>query len=129
MTNEDFEQVYYPRYKLRIAAIARRFARRDDALYDDLFQCGCIKLWTLDLSRATTNIDSYVSKALARGMVDYLRQLDPRQYTSLEEVLSAGGQLVEDDFGEPTIIEPTEAGRVRRPHSLTADFTGVPDEG
>lgn len=128
MTNEEFEQEYYPRYKTRIAAIARRYARRDDALFDDLFQCGCIKLWSLDVSRAVANVDSYVSKAVARAMVDHLRQLDPRKYASLEALLAAGGQLVEDAFGEPLIIEPTDAGRVRRPNHLTADWAGIPDE-
>lgn len=101
MTNEEFDQQYYPRYRRIICAIARKLAGYDAGLYDDLCQAGAIKLWQVDVTRAHTNPDSYIRQAIKRGMIDFLRSEGSRDTISLDGILREGfHQVVEDEDGD-----------------------------
>jgi len=91
----QFER-YLRRYKDTIAAIARKFAGRDDDLAEELRQEGLIALWNVKPARAVKNKDAYIRQALKFRMVDHLRRLRPKQFDSLDRMLEAGEQLERD---------------------------------
>jgi RNA polymerase sigma factor (sigma-70 family) len=92
MTDADFERLY-PKYSAVIQAIARKYGHTDDAMVEDLEQEGRICLWKLDLSKATSNPDSYIRNALRNRMIDLLRRESPAKHDSLDERLAFGGEL------------------------------------
>lgn len=107
MTNEDFENVYYPRYQSVIKAIARKMARGDSALCEDLCQEGAVKLWKLQPEKAKTNPDAWIRRALQLGMIDYLRRTHPDRYCSLDQLLEAGAQLEAGDDDTVRVVRAT----------------------
>lgn len=105
MTNREFEEVYYPKYKDAIAALARRFEHTDASLVEDLEQEGAIALWSLDLRRVKKNEASYIKQAVAFRMVDFLRKERPARFESLDaELLSWVRMEVDEDTGLLRIV-------------------------
>jgi len=101
VTNEDFEQVYYPKYVNVIKAIARKLARRNTQLAEDLCQEGLIALWHLEPERARGNLDAFVRQAVKFRMIDYMRRERPAVFESLCARLERGDQMVQDpDTGD-----------------------------
>lgn len=116
MTNEEFEQTYYPRYDSVLKQLARKLARRDQALYEDLYQAGLIALWQLDTGRVHSNEDAWVRQSIYNKMVDLLRKERPIIFESLEQHLEAGNQLVYDvDTDGPRLYDDARARRRQPP--------------
>ncbi len=106
MTDEQFK-VYYARYRGVIASIARKLARRDEELYQDLKQEGLFALFRLNLAKVRVNEDAWIRQAVKFRMVDFLRKMNPRMYESLQAHLENGSQIVEDpDEGELHLVRP-----------------------
>lgn len=98
MTNEDFEQIYYPKYRVEIAKLANKLIGSSmPDLVPDLVQEGMICLWKLDL-KGVSNEDSYIRQAVKFTMIDYLRKL-PRD-SSRQAITDSGGNVGQagDDF-------------------------------
>lgn len=124
MTNEQFEKDYYPRYEGVINALARKLARRDSDLFEDLRAVGMMSLWELDPSKATTNEDAWIRQALFNKMTDVLRRDRPGVYESLQAHLGRGEQLVEDpSTGERRLIQGGQPVR-----GLTSDAQDGDDD-
>ena len=105
MTNDDFEQKYLPKYRNVIKALARKLAKRDQELFEDLKQVGMIALWQLDPAQATTNEDAWIRQALYNNMTNVLRRDRPKLYESLQAHLAHGDQLMIDaTTGEPSLL-------------------------
>ena len=95
VTAQEFG-VRYARYRTVIIAIARKLARDNDDLVDDLCQEGAVCLWKLDFSKARTNPDSMARQAIKFRMIDYLRRNDLRRMESLDRRMESGDQLEQD---------------------------------
>jgi RNA polymerase sigma factor (sigma-70 family) len=105
MTNEEFVDVYYPKYRHLIAGIARKYARNDEELFDDLKQEGAFALLKLRPERARVNLDAWIRQAIKFRMIDYLRKLRLRDTCSLQQFLENGSQVAADpDGGDAQII-------------------------
>lgn len=108
MTNEEFEGYYFEKYRSVVKAIARKLARDDDALFEDLQQEGWLGLLQLDLSKANKNPDSWIRQAIRFSMIDALRASDPNKYSSLDRLLEQHFQIGVDDSDEVVIVrDPT----------------------
>lgn len=103
MTEAEFNR-YYQEYESVICAIARKIARADDDLFEDLVQTGRITLSTLKPERATDNPDAYIRKAIRNKMADYMRKHKPSRYESLHALLAQGDQVVKGDDGSPKLV-------------------------
>lgn len=110
MTHEEFA-VYLPRYRGKIVAIARKLARRHDALMDDLEQEGMIGLLGVDLTTTHSNEDSKIRTAIRNRMIDFLRREKPALLESLDHRLEVGDQVALDECGMPRIIPNPALGR------------------
>lgn len=97
MTNQEFEQTYYPKYESVIKAIARKIAQRNDALMEDLISEGMIALWKLEPKKARDNPDAYIRQAIKFRMIDFVRKERPALFESLTPYLERGDQIVQDD--------------------------------
>lgn len=95
MTEADFNR-YYAFYKDAIEGMARKLARTDYDLFDDLVSVGMIRLWKLDIARASSNPDSWIRAAIRNAMVDFLRQQRLNETESLTALLAAGNQVTQD---------------------------------
>ena len=100
MDERLYEDTYLPRYAAAIKALARKLARRDQELFEDLFQEGMIALWKLDPANARDNEDAWVRQALWNNMVTFLRKERPARFESLEAHLARGAQVLLGDDGE-----------------------------
>jgi len=107
MKKEEFETVYYPRYRTVITAIARKLARSDDDLVQDLHQVGAIALFRLDVSKSLSNPDSWIRQAVKFKMIDFLRKNNPRAFDSLDAALENGDQLERSESGELVLRRTT----------------------
>jgi RNA polymerase sigma factor (sigma-70 family) len=105
MTGAEFDQ-YYQKYKDIIRAIARKLARQNDALVDDLTQEGLIALSRCHPERAIAKPDAYIRQSVKFRMIDYLRKDRPAAYDSLDLHLANGAQLTRDDDGDMELIFP-----------------------
>lgn len=114
---------YLKRHVNDIQAIARKLARRDQELYEDLVQEGRIALWGLDVRKAKDNEDAWIRQALYNRMVSFLRRdrRRPKMFDSLDALLERGAQVVEDSDG-PGVVNPMSRRPMRQP-----DWDG-PDE-
>lgn len=111
MTNTEFEQAY-GQYASDIQAIARRLAKTDDDLCDDLNAVGMIALWQLELAPVTTNERAYVRQAVRNRMIDHLRRQRTHKTESLDARIEAGDQVVEDgEFGHIHRRKPRQTVR------------------
>lgn len=124
MTNEQFEQHYLPKYESVIKALARKLARKDQELYEDLRQVGMISLWQLDPTNAVSNEDAWIRQALYNKMTDVLRRERPAKYESLSAHLARGDQVVEDEIlGGARLLHASS-----RPRSEASDFVEEDDD-
>ncbi len=105
MTNAEFNKLF-PVYDNDIKAIARKLARRDNDLCDDLYSIGCITFWELDLSKATQNVSAYVKSSVRSRMIDFLRKERSYDKDSLNVLLALGNQVVEGEEGPVLIKQP-----------------------
>jgi DNA-directed RNA polymerase specialized sigma24 family protein len=126
MTNEQFEQHYLPKYQGAIRALARKLARGDADLYEDLAQTGLIALWQIDLSTCSGNEDPFIRQVLWNKIVTFLRRSHARKFKSLDRMLEAGNQVIAGGGGWPELIpvvdsQEKEAARTRREHNYTND--------
>lgn len=112
---------YLPRYINDIQAIARKLAKRDQELFEDLVQEGRIALWGLNPKKARDNEDAWIRQAIYNKMVSFLRRERRRVFDSLDSLLERGAQVMESD-GEAHMVAPL----VRRPRSV--DWDGSDDE-
>lgn len=85
---------YLAKYTDVIAAMARKLARSDEDLFEDLRQDGCITLWGLDVGVRRENEDAWIRKAIFNRMQQYLRRDNPKSRESIEPLLSAGYDIV-----------------------------------
>lgn len=120
MNAAQFDQ-YYKRYANVIKAIARKLARRDQELHDDLVQEGYILLWRMDLSRVKDNEDAWIRQACYNRMVSFLRPERRRMHESLDSLVDRGAQVVEDGTG----VHMVSPGRKPR---RTPDWDGPEEE-
>lgn len=105
MTNSQFERVYYPKYKNVIEAIARKLAKSDEDVRDDLIQVCMIGLLGLDPAKAKTNEDAWMRNCLRNKAVDHMRFLNRRQFERLDVYLSHNHDVVEDPVThEPMLV-------------------------
>ena len=112
MTNEEFEQVYYPRYTAVIRAIARKLAQKNDALMEDLVSEGVIALWKVDPSKAKDNPDAFIRQAIKFRMIDWIRKERPEMSESLTPYLERGDQVVHDaDTNQARLVRIRELQR------------------
>jgi DNA-directed RNA polymerase specialized sigma24 family protein len=111
MTNEQFENEYYPRYNSVIRAIARKLAQTNDVLAEECYQEGLIALWNCDPSRARDNPDAYIRQAVKFRMIDHLRKERLYNIESLEARLELGDQLV-SELGDLALVVPTARNRM-----------------
>ena len=93
MTNQEFEDVYWPRYDSVVKAIARKLAQTNDSLVEDLYQEGLIALWECDPRKAKTNPDAFMRQAIKFRMIDFLRRERLKSTESLDSYLEYGMQL------------------------------------
>lgn len=117
MTSEQFEHYYQKYYveKKSIQRIARKLSLNDEELYKELVQEGLVRLWELDLERATKNVDAYIRQAVKFALVDFLRRNAPSRYESLDSRLLAGEQLEKDAVtGELRLISSRRDVRLDR---------------
>lgn len=101
MTDDQFTRVYLPRYGRVIYALARKLARHDDELFEDLRAVGMMALWELDPSKAASNEDAWIRQALWNKMVDEKRRQYPMvadrpRFESLDGYLERGAQVGND---------------------------------
>jgi len=117
VTEKQFEK-YYQRYyvdRKMIQRIARKLSMNDEELYKELVQEGLIRLWGLDLRKATKNEDAYIRQAIKFAIIDYLRRNSPNKYESLDARLLAGEQLEKDSAtGELRLISSRQEVRLDR---------------
>ncbi len=73
MTNEQFDDVYLPKYNRSIVAIARKIAAADENLYTELVQVGRIALWKFNIDAVRTNEQGCVNSHLRNRMIDFVR--------------------------------------------------------
>jgi len=106
MTNTEFTEHYLPRYASVMRAIARKLARSDDILVEDLYQEGLVALWLCKPERAHKNQDAYIRQALRFRMIDYLRKVHAYTFDSLDYRLEQGEQLVINEDGETCLVKP-----------------------
>lgn len=99
MTNDEFEQVYYPKYHTVIRAIARKLAQTNDTLAEDLYQEGLIALWNCDPKKARDNPDAFIRQAVKFRMIDCLRREKLASTESLDARFERLEQLMMDDSG------------------------------
>lgn len=121
MDDSTFNE-YLARYKNAISALARKLARRDQELFEDLRQEGMIALWNLDPQKARDNEDAWLRQALWNKMVSFLRRERRRAFDSLDSLLERGAQVVEEG-GEVTMVAP-----VSRKPRRTPDWDGPEEE-
>jgi len=114
MDDTRFNDMYLPRYKAVIEALARKVARRNHELYEDLVQTGYIALWQLEPEHATQNEDAWIRSLIYNKMVSVWRREKRRANESLETMLERGAQVAENDAGEAQILVPG-GGRRRTP--------------
>lgn len=110
MTEPEFDVLYQEYYVKRrvIQAMARKLAKDDPDLYDDLVQVGLFTLWRLDVSKAKSNKDSWIRQAMKFKMIDHLAEMDPRKYTSLDAHIEKGFQLEDTVDGIRLTVSPME---------------------
>lgn len=105
MTNEQFTDVYYPKYAAVIKAIARKLAQRNDALMEELVSEGMIALWKVDPAKARDNPDAFIRQAIKFRMIDWMRKERPDASESLSPYLERGDQVVYDpDTNQPRML-------------------------
>lgn len=102
MTNKQFSH-YYPLYLDSIEAIARKFAKRDEDLFDDLCQEGRLALLGFVPEAVHSNEKACVCQAIRNRLIDYMRRDRAELRTSLTTMLDAGDQLVVEN-GDPRIV-------------------------
>lgn len=111
MMNEAMFHKYYNRYYIKgrvIQRLARKLAKNDRALYEELVQIGLISLWKLNPKKARTNEDAWIRQALVNRMTDFLRKDRPVaiRIESLDARLESGDQLERDaETGQFKLIE------------------------
>ncbi len=113
MDNEMFSE-YYEKYHEKdrtIQGIARKLAKSDYELYQDLIQIGLETLWKLDPEKAKTNKDAWIRQAMRFRMIDHLRKLKLRKVESLDRRLENGEQIEVDSItGDIRLIGPPHRG-------------------
>jgi DNA-directed RNA polymerase specialized sigma24 family protein len=124
MNEKQFTEVYLPRYRDVIEALARKVARRDHELYEDLVQEGMILLLSLDPSKARHNEDAWIRQSLNNKMISVYRYERLRQTESLDVMSDSGVQVTRSDSGEPGIVNSVN----RRRRGSNYDFDGESDE-
>jgi RNA polymerase sigma factor (sigma-70 family) len=111
MTDQEFDALL-AQYKEAISGMARKLARTDTDLFDDLVSVGMIRLWQLDISKATSNADSWIRAAIRNAMVDFIRQQRLSETESLTALLAAGNQVTTDpDTGLPFLVAVSDVTR------------------
>lgn len=113
---------YLARYINDIQAIARKLAKRDQELFEDLVQEGRIALWGLNPKKARDNEDAWIRQAIYNKMVSFLRRERRRSFDSLDSLIERGAQVVEEG-GEAHMVSP----QVIRPRR-SMDYDGPDDE-
>ena len=109
MNNRTFQK-YYTKYFIEdriIQRLARKLAKSDTTLYDELVQVGLIALWKLDPKKALHNEDAWIRQALKNRMIDFIRKELPKKplIESLDGRLESGDQLEKNpDTGDFFII-------------------------
>lgn len=111
MTNQEFEDVYWPKYDAAIRAIARKLAQTNDSLAEDLYQEGLIVLWECDPTKAKTNLDAFIRQAIKFRMIDYLRRERLKVTESLDGYIDSGMQIVEGPDGMAELLDVAELHR------------------
>lgn len=105
MTNDQFNNIYLPRYDATLKRLARKLARRDQVLYEELYQTGMIALWQLDTSKATENEDAWIRQALKYKMVSLLRTQRPKLFEALEKLLETNQLVYDPDAEAPRLVK------------------------
>src|SRR5512140_1419324 len=104
MTNEDFEQHYYPKYRSVSRPISRKHAMTNDSLVEALYQEGLIALWSCNPKQARDNPDAFIRQAVKFRMIDFLRKEKLTHLESLEARLERGEEIVVADSGDLELV-------------------------
>lgn len=115
MTNEEFNEVYYPKYSSVIKAIARKLSNTNDALLEDLYQEGLVALWLCNPKEATRNKDAYIRQAVKFRMIDYLRREKLANQDSLDQHLEGGRQVARNPDGTTRLVRYRGKSRCGNP--------------
>jgi DNA-directed RNA polymerase specialized sigma24 family protein len=99
MTEKEFNEVYYPRYLEDIRNIARKYAKTDNDLFEDLLQEGLLALFRCDIATVRSNESAFVRQAVKFRIVDFLRRSKIVLHESLDTHLQSGRQLAKDMDG------------------------------
>jgi DNA-directed RNA polymerase specialized sigma24 family protein len=121
MTNEQFERKYYPLYESDLMAIARRFARTDDDLYEDLLQEARLTLLRFEPAKVHTNERACIRQAVRNSIIDWLRVQRFDQFESLNARLAQGDQVSQDADGVIRLTERRAGGKPIT-HELDDDY-------
>ena len=128
MTNQEFEQLYYPKYNTVIRAIARKLAQTNDTLAEDLYQEGLIALWKCDPRKAKDNLDAFIRQAVKFRMIDCLRRERLKMTESLDARLEGIEQLVMDEQGSLYLLSPQPRRHYLPPDWFDQSGVGSDDE-
>lgn len=128
MTNQEFEDHYYPKYHTVIRAIARKLAQTNDTLAEDLYQEGLIAMWKCDPKRSKDNEDAYIRQAVKFRMIDMLRREKLATTESLDARLEGVEQLMADDAGQMYLLSP-QPRRFYLPVDYFDEMNGRDDKG
>jgi DNA-directed RNA polymerase specialized sigma24 family protein len=113
MTNQQFEEYYWPKYDAAIRAISRKLAQTNDSLAEDLYQEGLIALWECDPAKAKTNPDAFIRQAIKFRMIDYLRRERFKVTDSLDTYVDSGMQLIRESDGTVVLLNEVAVYRKR----------------
>lgn len=129
MTESEFNVLYEELYVKRrvIQAMARKLAKNDPDLYDDLVQIGLFTLWRLDVTKAKSNRDSWIRQAMKFKMIDHLMLMDPRKYVSLDQHLEMGYQLEDTVDGTRMTVAPSDRPKYWDDEELTSPIHEAED--
>lgn len=104
MPDEMFA-LYYGRHLNDIEAIARKIAKRDETLYDDLCQVGRIGLWRFNPAKVVDNEVSCIRNHLRFRMLDFIRQSKRKYVEALADYLAMGDQIVKGPDGQIELVQ------------------------
>ena len=122
MNTKTFNK-YYKKYYVEdrvIQRIARKLAKDDRAMYEELVQTGLITLWKLDPKNSNINESAWIRQAIKFRMIDFVRKERGKTSVldSLDASLARGGQLEKDpDTGHFKLLGST-AYQTMRPKDL-----------
>lgn len=86
-------EVLLAEFEKPIRGMARKLAKQDEDLFEDLCQIGRLTLLNVNQASVRSNRSSMIRKAVKCRMIDFLRSFNPARYVSLDSFIEEGWQL------------------------------------